>query len=616
VIDITLVQALVSPEIFKRGRDYVRAGAVGPLVRRGDLISTDVEGSEAAPYRVTIRMSGEGVADATCTCAYDWGDHCKHVAAALICLAERPDDVITRKPLKQTLSTLDRDLLEALVLTRCGIDESYARWLEAEIELASMPTDKSAAGRKSLVDRGSIKDYANALVAGRYRPRRHWDDFQIAGSSDELQRLVAKATPFLERGDGRNALRVLEAVTDAFVDSWINGSAGADDEMHLLLDDLGRLIAEAALLSDLSADERDTLAETVEHWHARVSDYGVEEAFPVAIRALEDGWDDPTLQYVLRGKTKALPNVDEPIEQALLQVRLHVLKACERRDEYLHLSRAGGAHSLHAAMLAEMGQLDNALAYARKRFRAASEAHDFAKALRMQAQDAAAIAIAEFGLTVSDGKKRPTPPSDAALSLDERREVDFGATALAHWLRDYAGAMGNSKVALKAAMFAFSRTRSKTDYRAAELWAKTKGAGKSWANVRIALLKDLQQATYASDRVAILMDECMIDEAVQAAGPDGGRAGDTDTLMRLALAAADSHSDWVIHVTRRRAETIINEGRSSHYADAAHWLEIAANAYIAKGHEAIWRALLEGLIETHKRKHKLRPLLERLRKSQ
>jgi uncharacterized Zn finger protein len=112
------------------------------------------------------------------------------------------------------------------------------------------------------------------------------------------------------------------------------------------------------------------------------------------------------------------------------------------------------------------------------------------------------------------------------------------------------------------------------------------------------------------------MDECMIDEAVQAAGPDGGRAGDTDTLMRLALAAADSHSDWVIHVTRRRAETIINEGRSSHYADAAHWLEIAANAYIAKGHEAIWRALLEGLIETHKRKHKLRPLLERLRKSQ
>ncbi len=615
MIDITKVQALVSPEIYKRGHDYLRAGAVGALVRRGDVVSTDVEGSEPTPYQVTIRLSGKGVADASCTCAYDWGDHCKHVAAALICLAEHPDDVITRKPLKQTLSALDRDLLEALVLTRCEIDEGYARWLEAEIELASMPTGKSAAGRKSLVDQGSIKDYANALVAGRYRPRRHWDDFQIAGSSEELQQLVAKATPFLERGDGRNALRVLEVVTDAFVDSWINGSAGADDEMFLLLDDLGRLIAEAALLSDLSADERDALAETVENWHARVSDYGVEEAFPVAIRALEDGWDDPMLQNVLRGKAKALPNADEPIEQALLQVRLRVLKACERRDEYLHLSSAGGAHALHAGMLAEMGQLDNALAYARKRFKAASEAHDFAKALRMQAQDAAAIAIAEFGLTVSEGKKRPTPAADAVMSLDERREVDFGATALAHWLRDYAGAMGNSKIALKAAMFAFTRSRSKADFRAAELWAKTKGAGKTWASVRTALLKELNEAPYASDRVAILLDEGLLDEAVQAAGQDGGRAGDTETLMRLALKAATSHPDWVIHVCRRRADLIMNEGRASHYADAALWLESAAKAYSASGREANWQVLIEGLIETHKRKHKLRPLLERLRKA-
>jgi uncharacterized Zn finger protein len=318
---------------------------------------------------------------------------------------------------------------------------------------------------------------------------------------------------------------------------------------------------------------------------------------------------------VLQGKAQTLPNADEPIEQALLQVRLRVLKACERRDEYLHLSRAGGAHALHAGMLAEMGQLEAALAYARKIFKTAREAHEFAKALRLLANDPAALAIAEFGLTINDGEAHRQRRAVATMAPDERHEVDHGATSLAHWLRDYAGAMGNSRIALKAAIFGFSRTHSKADFRAAERWAKAKGAGRSWTSVRTELLKDLQQIPHANDRVAILVDEGMIDEAVKAAGPGGGRAGDTETLMRLALAAAPSHPDWVIQVTTRRADAIMSEGRSSHYAEAAHWLEAAAKAYSASGREANWQALIEGLIEAHKRKHKLRPLLERLRKS-
>ena len=46
---------------------------------------------------------------------------------------------------------------------------------------------------------------------------------------------------------------------------------------------------------------------------------------------------------------------------------------------------------------------------------------------------------------------------------------------------------------------------------------------------------------------------------------------------------------------------------------AAQWLEKAALAHEVLGREDDWRACLDELIERHRRKYKLRPLLEKLR---
>lgn len=63
------------------------------------------------------------------------------------------------------------------------------------------------------------------------------------------------------------------------------------------------------------------------------------------------------------------------------------------------------------------------------------------------------------------------------------------------------------------------------------------------------------------------------------------------------------------------ADPIMSEGRSSRYDTAALWLGIAARAYKACGRSGQWLAYLDGLIEQHRRKHKLRPLLEELRRT-
>jgi len=172
--------------------------------------------------------------------------------------------------------------------------------------------------------------------------------------------------------------------------------------------------------------------------------------------------------------------------------------------------------------------------------------------------------------------------------------------------------MGKTKVALEAAIVAFSETHASEDFRAAERWAKTSKVGNSWATARKTLLTELIAATHAYDRVEILLDEGMIAEAVRAAGETGVHAGGSGALMRLADAAAASHSDWVIRVALAHANSIMDGGRSGHYQEAAQWLEKALQAFFAADREEEWRALLGRLIELHRRKHKLRPLLEAL----
>jgi hypothetical protein len=70
------------------------------------------------------------------------------------------------------------------------------------------------------------------------------DDYRSSGDTEELQRLVEKAVPFLEAGDGANALRILVSIAEAFIDDWLNGSHGSDEQLYELFPDLGGLRAD------------------------------------------------------------------------------------------------------------------------------------------------------------------------------------------------------------------------------------------------------------------------------------------------------------------------------------------------------------------------------------
>ena len=83
--------------------------------------------------------------------------------------------------------------------------------------------------------------------------------------------------------------------------------------------------------------------------------------------------------------------------------------------------------------------------------------------------------------------------------------------------------------------------------------------------------------------------------------------------MHLASMAHASHPQWVIRLAMHQANSIMDANQADHYARAAQWLEKAALAHEVQGREDDWRTCLDELIERHRRKYKLRPLLEELR---
>lgn len=131
--------------------------------------------------------------------------------------------------------------------------------------------------------------------------------------------------------------------------------------------------------------------------------------------------------------------------------------------------------------------------------------------------------------------------------------------------------------------------------------------------MRTDLLALLAKAKHAQERTLIYLEEKLIDEAVRSAGKPTECSSDHDTLMRLAHAAHASHSDWIIGFASSKAAAIMDHKRADSYAEAAQWLEMAALAYDAAGREDDWARVLADLIKKHRRKYKLKPLLEALR---
>ncbi|HEY4386691.1 MAG TPA: hypothetical protein VGN34_19725 [Ktedonobacteraceae bacterium] len=583
-----IIHQYASPESFQRGYEYYQHGAVLSLVKRGMMFQAEVEGSEYLPYIVHCIFEADGTITATCSCPYDWGGWCKHIVATTLAMIHQPKIIEERPMLKDLLSGLDREQLQALLLKLAEREPALTNVIE---DLVGLPepispqvtaSPATASPRRVQVDAKAVRRQVRSILHSLDRMSSSEAYWQVSAVVNEVRQLLEQGWALIQADDGRNALSLLDAITETYVSDWTNLD-DSDGEAGGFFHDLGPIWTEALLSADLSSKERKEWANKLEIWQQEIDDYGVEEVFEVAQEAALRGWDDPQLQRILQGAQSESDSWDGEAPE-LTVARLHVLERRGRLQEYLHLARAQGQNEAYVAMLVRLGRTQEAAAYGRTHLETAQEALTLARALYDRGERELGLHIAEEGLLL----QRPR-------------------ASLAKWLRDEAATVGEGTRALTAAEVAFREELSLANYlRVAEI------AGEQWPERRANLLEYVRhtKSYVPQGQVDVFLHEGLIDDAIAAVEPNA-----THTLVeRVVDAAMQSHPAWVIKVCRQQAEPFMDEGKAQYYHTAANWLAKARTAYRNMGREEEWRTYLSELLDRHRRKYKLVPMLEALRR--
>jgi uncharacterized Zn finger protein len=591
-ISEAIIRQHADAESFRRGRQYYQDGAVLELTLRGMILQAEVEGSQYDPYRVRVAFDAGGVTEATCTCPYDWGGWCKHIIATLLAYVHAPAEIEPRPALPDLLAGLNRDQLQALVLELAERDPAAADLVEARVAMlaAAPPTEAAATPaaaprRRAPIDPQPVRRQMRDVM----RPPRHGYEYAYGRTVlAEAEEILKQPLTFIAGGDGANAIRLLEPITDEYVEHFEDMIEFDDEgEMTSFIPPLADAWAEALLSADLTADEREGWAARLDEWAAGVADYAGGDEFDMARSVAEEGWAHPALRRVLSGDADdADPWDGEPpaYMEPLAPIWLRVLERQGRIEEYLRLARATGEAARYTVMLTRLGRIEEAIAAGRRLLTTAPDALLLAQALRERGEVDAAVQVAEHG-----------------LGLDEPR------APLAAWLADLAEGLGRRELALRAGEVAFRSEPSLNAYLKVGALA-----GEHWPALRAELLDFLRACSSAwqvnQAAVEIFLHERLVDDAIRAVRHDYSY----DLLRQVMDAAIGSRNDWVIQNATKQAEIIIDAGKASHYDEAIGWLRRARDAYRSAGRQADWQGYRAALQEAHGRKYKLMGLMKAL----
>src|SRR5688572_14032351 len=175
-----VVREHAGAEVFHRGQEYWRRGAVAALTRRGEVVQAEVEGSEPRPYAVRVTFDAAGVVDASCSCPYAYGGWCKHVVATLLACIEEPDAIDVRPTIEELLAGLDRDRLHRLVLDLTAGRLDLVERVEGLLALSGAPAAPAGVAgrpRQTPVDVAAIRREVSAAMHsldGMRRSEAYW----------------------------------------------------------------------------------------------------------------------------------------------------------------------------------------------------------------------------------------------------------------------------------------------------------------------------------------------------------------------------------------------------------------------------------------------------------
>jgi uncharacterized Zn finger protein len=633
-----MIHTIADPVVFGRGREYLHQGAVTNLTRSGERITAQVYGSDMAPYRVRVKIGPSGIEEAECTCPYDWGGACKHVVAVLLACLEQPEAVEESSPLESRLAGLGEAELRALLLELADEDDDVARRIERRALARQTTSRAQVAAAAPPLDPAPYRRQARSLLRSA-RGGRYEDYYGAAGAAvSGLYDLLEPIPSLLEAGDGRNALLLLEVVTDEV--------AGVLDELYDDEGELGGLIesldawwAEAVLSPDVTPDEREAWVPKLRVWNEFFADSDYDASLKMAVTAAEQGWEYPPLVRVLQGEIteKGAWAGEAPYyADELAEARLSVLERQGRFQEYLYLAEAEGQTERFLTMLVRVGRVAQAVEEGREYLTEPQQVLVLAKALHEHGDHEEALQLAEHGLELKPpsgvhggwvADEAETDREEDEEEWEEAAEEDEAQTApirrmrqvhytygwsvhragLAQWLRDTAAALGQPERALPAARVAMEDHPSLANYQALQAVAS-----EAWPEIREEVLERLRAPVMATRDAAvdIFLHEGLVDDAIAAL--ETGHLGHV-IVGRVVDAVMKERPEWAMNACFHQADRIIEPGSAQYYSAAAEWLAKAKQAAEAGGLLSQWDARMDDIMTRHQRKYKLMPMLKALR---
>lgn len=599
----SIIRTGATPETFQRGKEYNQRGAISNTAIQGTVLSGECAGTYAPYYRVRVELDEAGIAEASCTCPYEYSGYCKHVVALLLTYRHHPKQFAVRKAPAELLADLDRNDLVTILTKLMQAQPELCDRIETLLSVGSVRGGKPNKKRKQIdieVYRRRIIGIAHSLD-GMRMSAAYW---QVGGLVNELREVQQSAMKFLDAGDAETALEILLVLLEE-ANRGIEYVDDSNGELGGYVGELGTPLAEAILSMEHSQVERAKLTGRLEKLIKYAGDYGMEGNLHIAVQAAKYGWDETPKETPPFRKTVAKVDDDDEWDEEddcdeegayevhdldwptvaglgdLTEAKLNVLDRQVRIEEYLALCKKEKRHLRYALKLCDLKQVADAVKYAKKHLRSADEARQVAQRLRELRQVTEAIEVGEHGLKLKGPK-----------------------ASLGEWLGPMEEAQGRTKQALAVWSAAFPEHPTLETYKTIKRLAES-----GWARLRPEVMAKLRKSHDKQVLAEVLLFEEEWDEAIKVAE---GREVWYPVIETVADGVLPHRTEWVAQISLKQAERLMFEPKSKNYPIAAAWLKRAKQAYQLLGQTNEWKKYLQKTKEKYKQRPALQGQLARL----
>ncbi len=383
-----------SEQSFEKGEDYYYRGAIVHPMIYGMTLRAECEGSQFDNYIVTVSLAEDGIADAYCTCSYDWGGYCKHIVALLLTWINTPDKFLVVDDLLESLKEKDKDELVGLIGRMIEREPSFISLIESGVD--QLP-------RQTPLERGSYQRQIE------YAFSQGIDYYHVNLVSEKLNNIINTARGFEEKGDYRSAVLILMELLEG-CDEYIGEVDDSDGMIGSIAAECVDRLHEDFPKADFETPQRQGYLKELFSLYVN-NDYGIGDELDQLILSVYQEEDAKMLEELAKEELERLSSSRESgyyylyRASELVNFLLEFYGKEGRVEDFITLCEQEDRHLELSLKLLELGKMEEALEYARTHLREANDYLRLADMLDRLGKKDEAIALCEEWIDSSEGYK-------------------------------------------------------------------------------------------------------------------------------------------------------------------------------------------------------------------